>query len=1116
MKKNLFFMRWKPYGLKQTLRIMKLTVFMLVIGFLQLSAKTFSQTENLSLQMKNVSIQELFKVIESQSDVKFFYQDEQLMDANEISVDVSGKNLDEVLTEVLKDTNLSYRVLENHVIIFETKAKIEGASAVSTQQQHQITGKVIDKNGEPLPGVNVYEKETTNGVITGIDGNFTINVSSPDAVIVFSFIGFVTQEVNVASRTHLDITLVEEMTGLDEVVVVGYSAQKKVNVTGAVASVTGDELLKRPVVNASQALQGAATGVTIIDRGGEPGKDTPTIIMRGMGTTGDSRPLVLVDGIEMSMNDVNPNDIESVSFLKDAASGAIYGSRAANGVVLITTKRGKEGRFTVDYNGYVGVQAAASLPESVGPRDYMTLVNESRANAGQDPKYTETDIVRTENGELPFTDWFEEMYKPTYITDHSLRLSGGSDVAKASLSLGYTDQPGLLKNIEFQRYNLRFNGDFQIAKKLSLAFTTAYTRKDRSYPHDLGGAKGAIVGSTPAMGIKDENGLYILNKDKTNALAALEVSGTDTHQDEEALFNLRADWDVFTGMKLSGEAALNTNAYRKKSFKAYHEFRDAEGNILHTWQPSNVQDERWNENQLTLRAFANYSKSLADVHNINVLVGVEQISSDEYYVGARRDELLTNNLPELNIGSAESQFAWGGPSSYGLNSFFGRINYDYKGKYLFEANARYDGSSHFSEGNKWGFFPSFSAGWRLSEEAFLAGADFLDNLKLRGSWGQIGNERIGSFKYTNTFASFWVDDWGGTNFFDYIFNDQLTTGYAQKQYANKDITWETAEVLDFGVEASFFNQKIGFEADYYRRDQKDILLKLPIPMFIGLDAAEDNIGTVRNEGVELGINHQNNINGFKYGINVKWSYNNNEWVKLGEYDRTVDGWKIQSKGSPLNAFYLYQADGFFQNQAEIVAYPGDTRSKSVLQPGDIKFKDTDGDGDIDEDDRVIKGSNYPSQLLSITGNASYKGFDLSFMLQGAFDVKNYYYGELQEGPNYEVFTSTRVLGRWQKEGDTNATFPRLEASTNKNQNPNNTFWLRDASYLRLKNIQIGYTLPKTLTSQAGIERLRVYVGGSNVFTITDVDKGVDPESYDGRIGGYPPVSVYSVGVNVQF
>ncbi len=982
-------------------------------------------------------------------------------------------------------------------------------TAVQQDPNKEIQGQVLDKNGVSIVGVNILIKGTTTGTTTDINGNFKI-MAPENSVLVFSFIGFLNQEIVITDNTKIDITLLEDTMGLDEVVVVGYGTQKKANLTGSITSVKGDEMVKKPMTDVRQALQGVSTGVTIIDRGGIPGEENLNINFRGIGSiSSGTYPLVLIDGIEMSINDVNSNDIESISMLKDAAASAIYGAKAANGVILITTKRGLAGDFKVEYNGYYGWQTPATLPELVGAEDYLNLVNEALVNAGLDPKYSDDYIQKTVAGDdpinYPYVNLFEELFDNAPIFNQSLRISGGSEKSKIALSLNHMDQDGMLKNVNSKKYGLRLNTDFQVKDNFKVRADLSYNRRDNEKPNRLGSAISAMVGTSPVTVLKYPNGVYGLNKDNTNALACLEVSGKNESVTENLNLKVGADLELLSGLTLKTDVSYKTSNKRYKNYQAAYDFRDPEDpdKVIQKWTPSKLWDGRWSNQEINLRALLDYKKTIGD-HDIHVLTGAEATEYTAYSLEGYRNNLYSDDFAELNTGDAEGQTNSGYQEDWALMSYLGRVNYAFKGKYLLEANVRYDGSSRFAKGNKWGVFPSFSAGWRVTEEDFMNSLGIVNNLKLRGSWGQLGNQNIGYYKFSSTV---YAD-------FPYNFNDNEVNGYAQWYYANTDIKWETSEMIDLGFDLSLLDNKIEIVADWYQKDTKDVLMILPISYLTGLDASEINAGQLRNTGWELAITHRNTINDFKYSIGFNISDVKNELIDFAGSEPVINGWTIQKEGESLNAFYGYESDGLFQTQAEIDEHATQP-NQSELRPGDIKLVDQNGDGEINDEDRKVIGSSIPHYSYGINLTAEYKGFDFSAFLQGVAKAENYFYGAPNEGPAYEIFTTKRVLDRWTPE-NTDATFPRLQAASNKNNYLYSDYWIRDASYLRLKNLQIGYSFSKPILEKLKLDKLRIYAGGTNLFTITDVESGLDPETYDGRPNYYPPVSTYTLGVQVRF
>ena len=1015
-----------------------------------------------------------------------------------------GKSIKEVLDNLSTQLGLNYSQKGSYIVLSSYKAK-ETSAPVIAQQKKTITGVVTDDLGEPIIGANVIEKGTTNGIITDIDGKFTLEVA-PGAVVQVSYIGYNTQEVKVGNQSTLAIQLVEDTQALSEVVVVGYGVQRKVTTTGAVTKLEGDEINKMTVVNATKALQGLSPGITVVDRGGAPGSDDPEIYLRGVGTTGNAKPLVLVDGIEMSLSQIPSSEIENISVLKDAASASIYGSRAAHGVILVTTKRGKEGKVKLSYDGTIGFQDRAVRAEQVSAREYMTMVNEALVNSGGSIKYSEDDILATERGDDPYNhsylNWANEVYKPTYITQHTLNLTGGSEVGRYLVSFDYLDQPGLVKNTEYQRYSYRVNTDLNIGKMLKVSSDVTYRHVDRLWPESLGSVQYDVWSMQPTSPVRYENGDYRLDKQNRNAISLmdLDVVGEDRYNMDVVYGQVKADFEPIKDLVFTGMASLNGSWDRRKiHYKNYKYYNEAGELVTQRNNPNSVKDSRNNSYQMTLRFLANYKKRFGDNHDLALLYGMEQISYRNYYSMAQRKDLISDALPDVSLGSAGSQFAEGYPTKWGINSFFGRVNYGFKDKYLFEANIRTDGSSRFAKGHKWGVFPSFSAAWRISEEGFMKNLGFVDNLKLRASWGQTGNERIDAFMYLPQY-----------NTSNVVMNGSLVSAVYQKKMANPDVTWETVEQTNIGLDFGFLNNTIYGELDWYSKDTKDILLALGIPHFIGLDAPEQNM-----------VGFRKTFGEFTFNTSFNLAYNKNEWIDRGGDDKNISGYNIQTIGSPLNAFYIYQADGLIANEQELeeyrAKYKSDPRGMSDLHAGDVKLVDTNNDGTIDPDDRQIFASNIPKFTYGWNISGEYKGFDLSLLFQGSSGANRMMYGEWIEGPSYEAFTGVHFRDRWTEENQNgNAEMPRLEAANNRNASTYNSFFLKKTNYLRLKNAQLGYTFSKGITDKLRITKLRLYVSGSNLLTFSSLYQGLDPEGKSDRINDFPPLKIVNFGVNIIF
>ncbi|MEN7548004.1 TonB-dependent receptor [Rapidithrix thailandica] len=1119
MKKRLLFAPWLRVTLAMGRRISCILLLTsLACGPLLAASSPVRVQTGIDLDQP-LTLRELFNVIMDKTEYSVLYSNEEIDNQVKVKVDLEklNKDVEKFLKQSLKGSGLSFRIVNKQIIIKSTsrqqsiQSTREEVSPAAPVQESRVKGVVTDETGQAMVGVNVLVKGTSKGTTTDLNGEYNLVVDEGD-VLLFSFIGYITSEIPVGNSSQINVDLKPDVAQLSEVVVVGYGTQKKVNLTGAVSAVKGEEILKRPVANTTQALQGMVPGLTVIDRGGAPGQDNSQILLRGVGSlSAGTYPLIIVDGVPQDWKDIDPNDIESISVLKDAASAAIYGARAANGVILITTKRGSKGGLKMNYNGYYGVQTPATLPESVSAKDYFMLVNEAYVNGGQPAKYSDEYIQKTLSGEdpvnYPFYNLFEELYKDAPIQKHHVSLAGGNDFARAAMSFNFQDQDGLLKNVNNKRYGLRLNTDFTVSPKLNLGVDVNYIRKEREYPHRMGEAINQIVGSPPNILLKNpKDGTYGLNKNNSNPLAALEVSGMDTRVDEEYYLSLKGDYKIIEGLTATARVALNSGAYRSKDVQASYDFV----NYANDWVKSFVREQRWNSNELNLRGLLNYEKDFGK-HGIKVLGGYSRIDYKNHYLQGYREDLYNNDYPELNLGSLEGAKAIGYPSTWGLESFFGRVNYSFADRYLLEVNIRRDGSSRFAKGNRWGTFPSVSAAWRISEEAFMQSLTFIDNLKLRASYGTLGNQDIGLFKY----ASYISADISHS----YTFNKNTVQGYTQEYYANTNISWETSKMVDVGIDLSLFNGKLNVVADWFEKRTEGLLQTLPISKMVGLAASEVNAGDMKNTGWELALTHRNSLNDFKYSVGVNLSDVKNELVDLKRGGEVITFWDrdtqwILQEGKSVGSIYGYKSDGLFQSQDEIDKHPTQSNHDD-LKPGDIKLVDLNGDGVVDEEDRTIIGNNIPRYTFGLNLSAQYKGFDFAAFFQGVMKVDNYYYGAANEGANFENFTSTRVLDRW-TESNPGGTFPRLEVASNKNNSLRSDFWVRDASYFRLKNIQLGYTFPSVWTEKIKIERARVYVGGTNLFTITDVESGLDPENYSGRPTYYPPVTIYSMGVNLTF
>lgn len=990
-------------------------------------------------------------------------------------------------------------------------------------QQKTITGNISDETGQPLPGVNVIVKGTTVGTVTQPDGTFTLQVRENVNSLMVSFIGYVTQEVDVTSNLNVSIQLKIDAIGLEEVVAVGYGTQKKVNLTGSVVTIGGEQLAAKPVAQASMALQGVASGVTVTQSTGLPGQDVGTIRIRGIGTLGNSAPLILIDGFSGNLNGIDPNDIESISVLKDAASAAIYGSRAANGVILVTTKRGKKGDVKLNYRGHVGWQQFTELPEYVDGVTFLEKNNEARINVGKSPQWSDDYIAnyKANNGlynyEYPNVDWQDLMFsRPGFQQSHNMSISGGNETLSSMLSLSYLDQGGIMENVDYKRYGIRLNNDYKISDRIQFKLDLNVRNSVNDLPP---GDPTVIVQDIqryyPVMAAYTPDGRYATNfLGYPNALAKIREGGTQ--EIDNLFFNARIALNIqpLEGMNLSFNYSPNYAGTYSRTLR-----RPVPLYIPESTSPAQIEpnlstlternSRTWSN---SLQAIATYKKNIG-AHTVDLLGGFEQIDSHSDWFSAFRENFPFIDYAVLNNGSEENKTNGGTKSEWALRSWFGRVSYNFNEKYLFEANVRYDGSSRFATGNKFGVFPSASAAWRISEEGFMKKYSWLDNLKLRASWGQLGNQNIGTYPFASVVSL-------GQ---DYVLNGMPVSGAALTEMANELITWETSTSSNIGIDMGLWN-KVTASFDYYVRNTDDILLQLPIPGTIGLQAPYQNAGKVKNKGWDISVNYRNHDNKFKYSAGLILSDVKNEVIDLNGTGPYIGSYTIKQEGDPINALYLLESDGLFQSQEEIDNH---ATQFGTLAPGDIKYVDQltvdtnddgipdEADGKIDDKDRIVAGSNIPRYTFGIDLNAEYKGFDLSVFLQGVGKRQSYYSGQVV-WPFYNVGNMQKFhLDSW-SETNKDASQPRLIEGSSHNNYKASDFYMFNSAYLRVKNVQVGYTVPARITKKMGVDILRIYGSANNLFTFSHLPTGLDPEKPQGSDSRYPITSTYVFGIDLSF
>ena len=1129
-------------------RVMKLAALaMFLFAEPTFATQTYAQSAKVTVVSQKTTVGSVIKEIEKQSDYLFIYNEGDVDLSRSVSVNKQNKSVSEVLDQVLAGTGLAYAVEGKNIMLMKHSARTQAA-----QQNKVVKGTVKDVNGETIIGASVVVKGSTNGTITGFDGDFEISNVSVGNVIQISFVGYTTQEVKWNGQP-LVIVLKEDAKALEEVVVVGYGAQKKVNLTGSVSSVSTDELKDRVQPNVLSAVQGTVPGVTVISRPGQ----TPSINFRGRGNLGSSSPLYVIDGAIADagfFSNLDPNSIESITFLKDAASSSIYGSRAAYGVVLVTTKKGKKEKLNVSYNGYVGVKTPTYLPDMLDSWDYATLLNEARYNAnpsgGKNQAFTneEIDMFRkgTNPDKYPNTNWFDEVLdKNVLTTQHSVNFSGGSEKVRFFTGLGYLYNDDFMPGVSSDRYNLDTSVQGELTNWFTMKAGVKYIRNSSKTENGTPWmAHFLLVPSTMvSQHSNGEWGSIAGGRDATqdfmnnNPLRALSKRNWSNSTTENSMYNLGFDLKPFENFVVAGQLDYKRNEFKSKSYNAeyaaikhFETGKDIPG--TENKNPNSMQQHWSSSSTLMTTLTAKYDLNLSE-HAMNFLAGTSFEKYDFQRFYQKRTDFISDGLQDIEQGNTISKEVPGGAPMVEskMLSYFGRINYSFKDRYLFEANVRADASSRFHKDNRWGWFPSFSAGWRISEEAFMKPIKWIDNLKLRASYGTLGNiNNVGYYDYFQLLS-------GDGN---YNFNDRPVKGVMEAQIANKTLGWETVGLTDIGVDADLFGGKLNLTADYYIKNTSDILLGYNVPKETGIwTKPVMNLAEVRNKGFEFSATHRNTIGQVTYSISANIATNNNEITNLAGSDNMIQrgGDKIRyilKEGEAIGSYYGLKTNGVY-TQAEIDAgkyylygrAPKAGDLKYVPQREGIKYVcdleegENRGHASINDGDRTIIGKDVPDFTYGVNLSVQWKGFELSVFGQGVsgtsvgFESEQVFAFMLNSNPR------KYHLARWTEDNpNPHAKVPRLYGGTsldeyNKHFSDNQLF---DADYFRIKTINLGYMFPQSITSKMGLSSLKVFVTGENLLTFRadDVMKDFDPESATGRGLGALGTKSVAFGVNVSF
>ena len=1114
---------------------MKLTALSLMLSLSAFAANADAQ--QVSVTVSNAKVKTVLNSISDQTGLSLAYS-AQVVDLNrKVSLNFVNTEVSEVLNAMFGNTAIGYEIKDGKIYLFKAA---ERTTTSINQQKRIITGTVVDPNGEAVIGANVVVKGTTNGTITDMDGKFSLEVPE-GAMLLVSYIGYGDYETKVGNQSNLSITLKEDSQALDELVVVGYGTMKKKDLTGAVGAVKGESLAARKTTQLSSALQGAVAGVTVTRPSGSPDA-TGTIRVRGVTTIGDNNPLVIIDGIPGSLNDVNANDVESMSVLKDAASSAIYGSRAAAGVILITTKRAKEGALNLNYSYEYGMDILLRNPENVGAVRYMQVANEQKYNDNPSGgMYQQFSQDRIENyyqlhaedpNKYPITDWNDVIFEKTAPRQsHSLSIAGGSKSVKTNISLTYDKTDGQYYNRYYERLMLRTNNDIKINKWLEAKLDFNFKRAKNHSPGFLSPfTEATLIEQTrylPAIwcAIRDD-GKYGFGRDGGNPYKRLHESGNKDEWYNQIGGRIALGINPLEGLKLSAIISPTYNFNKIKTFrKASNVSAEDNPDIIISTDPdlptTKLVENRNDNYNVTKQFLINYTKAFGK-HDFDVMLGYEDYYAFYENLMASRDQYELDNYPYLNIGPLAYRDNSGSAQEVAYRSWFGRIAYNYDNRYLLQANLRRDGSSRFASDYRWGNFPSFSAGWVMSEETFMKdlNLNWLSFLKLRGSYGTLGNERI-------------LDSSGNQNYYPYqaamgfgnmlFFQNgqpisQLTA--AQQYYAIQNISWEKTKTYDIGLDANFLDNRLRFTFDYYKKTTEDMLLALEIPDYVGFDNPQQNTGDMYTKGYDIEVGWSDQMGDFTYSISANFSDYVSRMGNLGGTEFLGDNVKIE--GSEFNEWYGYLSDGLMLTEEDLQG----PKLNDNVQLGDVKYKDISGpdgkpDGKITpEYDRVLLGGSLPRFLYGGNIALSYKEFDLTFAFQGVGRQNVRYIQQMTE-PCWNTIASVPswIDGNfWSSYNTTEqnaaAKFPRVSStSSTANYGAMSDLWLFNGRYFRVKNITLGYILPTTLTNKIMIKRARVYVSANDILTVSQFPKGWDPEI---TVNTYPITASVLFGLSVNF
>ena len=1121
-------------SIQKLLLIMRLTIFLTFLLTLTVSAGTYSQNTRLDLSLENVTIEHVLLQIENNSRFIFIYESGTIDKSARMSISVKEKTIDEILATLFQGTDVEYHIDDRQVLLYRKDNPLKNINLaenplVPAQQLQPVSGKVMDISGAPLPGVTVVVKGTTQGIITDFDGKYALSDIPSNATLVFSFVGMATQEFPVASKTVINVRMEEETIGIEEVVAIGYGSVKKKDLTGAISSLGGDKLIARQTPQIGTALQGALPGVMVTRNNSRPG-GAVTIRVRGITSMTSNDPLIIVDGVPTgSIDDVNPADIENLTVLKDAASASIYGSRAAAGVILITTKRGMAGKESIDYNYSYSMNYQTKIPDYADAPTYMRIFNEMLWNdnpAGGEYIQYSKDLIdnywtlnKQNPDQYPNTNWVDMTLRNfAQRQSHQLSIATGKDNLRTNLSIGYVDEDGLLvENQSWQRMTARLNNNLSIGRWFATTFDLNLKRElkvDPAFDYFY-----RMRYEPPIFAGIYSDGRLAGGYNGTNVYGKMAYGGTDETADNQVDGKISIDIKPLKGLTITGLFAPKFNFYKGKLFNKqvpyYSAWDDTETTeLLDGTETTKLKETRVDSYSIVSQAYANYVKNIGK-HSFSLMLGYENYYFFHENVMASRGEYDFTYYPYLDAGPGHMKDNAGDAYENALRSALGRFMYNWDSRYLIQANFRYDGSSRFHPDYRWGFFPSVSAGWVVSEEGFLKDNSLISHLKLRASWGQLGDQRIGNYPYQSTLSFNNPTLYAGNA----VTSVQGASAY---QYPVRDITWQTTETTGVGIDLNTFKNRLNFSGDYYRKQTKDMLLKLQIPTFMGYSDPYQNAGKMSTKGWDVDLAWNDKIRDFRYGISFNISHHHSEMGYLKD-TRVESGGTIIQEGSEYYEWYGYLSDGIYQTAEEVAGSPV---TSGVVTIGDVRYKDISGpdgvpDGIINTNyDRVLLGGSYIPRL-NYGGNINleYKGFDFLLSCQGVGERKSMLTDEMVQPIRSDLYNVPEIiLGKYWSHYNSdaqnaNARYPRATRTGISNNYAVSDFWLINGAYFRIKNITLGYTLPKKLMGKTGVNKVRFYASLSDFFTISHFPTGWDPEVSSTN---YPITKTVTFGASVRF